>query len=107
LVFDDGNTRIAAMNGGNSRGQVLSLDEQNRVATPLVNADLGVYSQAVGSAEKLRDGNYHFDAGFVVENNTIDSYSFEVDGTGKIMYDAAASTILYRSFRMTDMYTPN
>ena len=107
LVFDDGNTRVAAMNGGNSRGQVLEIDEANRVATPVLNADLGVYSEAVGSAEKLRDGNYHFDAGFVVENNTIDAYSLEVDSTGKIMYDAHANTILYRSFRMTDMYTPN
>jgi arylsulfate sulfotransferase len=107
LVFDDGNTRVAVMNGGNSRGQVLQIDEQNRVATPVLNADLGVYAAAVGSAEKLRDGNYHFDAGFVQENNTIDSYSFEVNPSGQIVYDAHQNTILYRTFRMTDMYTPN
>ena len=106
LVFDDGNTRVAAMNGGNSRGQVFTIDEQNRVVTPVLNADLGVYSQAVGSAQKLRDGDYHFDAGFVAENGTNDAHSFEVNGTGKIMYDAHANTILYRTFRMTDMYTP-
>ena len=107
LVFDDGNTRITAMNGGNSRGQVLQIDEQNHLATPLLNADLGVYSEAVGSAQVLRDGNFHFDAGFVEENNTIDSYSFEVSPSGQILYNAHQNAILYRSFRMTDIYTPN
>ena len=53
LVFDDGNTRIVS-NGGNSRGQVLELDEQNRTASFILNADLGVYSMAVGSAQLLR-----------------------------------------------------
>lgn len=107
LVFDDGNTRVAAMNGGNSRGQVLQIDEQNRTVTPVLNKDLGVYAAAVGSAQRLRDGNYHFDAGFVQEDNTIDSYSFEVDPSSQIEYEAHQNVILYRTFRMTDMYTPN
>jgi len=107
MVFDDGNTRVAVMQGGNSRGQVLQIDEVNRLATPILNADLGVYSLAVGSAQLLRDGNYHFDAGFVLENGTIDSYSFEVNAGGAIVYDAHQNTILYRTFRMTDMYTPD
>src|SRR5581483_1583216 len=42
MVFDDGNTRVVAQ-GGNSRGQVLKLDEQNRTASFLLNADLGVF----------------------------------------------------------------
>jgi arylsulfate sulfotransferase len=107
LVFDDGNTRVAVMQGGNSRGQVLQIDEQNRVATPVLNADLGVYAAAVGSAQLLRDGDYHFDAGFVQENDTIDSYSFEVDPAAQVKYEAHQNVILYRTFRMTDMYTPN
>jgi hypothetical protein len=107
VVFDDGNTRVALMQGGNSRGQVLRVDEQNRVVTPILIADLGVYAAAVGSAQHLLNGNYHFDAGFVQENNTIDSYSFEVDPGGQIQYETQQNTILYRTFRMTDMYTPN
>ena len=107
LVFDDGNTRVVAAGTGNSRGQVLHVDEHNRIVTPLVNADLGVFSLAVGSAQALRDGNYHFDAGFVPENGTTDAYSFEVTPAGKIVYGAHQNTILYRTFRMTDMYTPN
>jgi arylsulfate sulfotransferase len=107
MVFDDGNTRVAAMQGGNSRGQVLQIDEQSLSATPVLSADLGVYAPAVGSAQHLRDGNYHFDVGFVMENGTIDSYSFEVDPSGQIQYEAHQNVILYRTFRMTDMYSPN
>jgi len=108
LVYDDGNTRVSQLNQGNSRGQVLELDEKNRTATLRVNADLGVYSLAVGSAQRLRDGDYHFDSGYVVqEDNSVVAYSSEVDESGAIVYDAEANTILYRSFRMTDMYTPD
>jgi len=107
LVFDDGNTRVAAMRGGNSRGQVFQIDEQNFIVNPILNADLGVYSEAVGSAQLLLDGNYHFDAGFVPENNTIDSYSIEVDPAGHMQYEAHQNVILYRTFRMTDLYTPD
>ncbi len=107
LVFDDGNKRRNLLKTGNSRGQVFRIDEQNRMVTPIVNADLGVYSGAVGSAQALRNGNYHFDAGFVAENNTLDSYSIEIDPSGRIQYEAHQNVILYRTFRMTDMYTPN
>jgi len=106
MVFDDGNTRVAQMNGGNSRGQVYHIDEQNRSATPVLNSDLGVYSQAVGSAQHLLDGNYHFDAGFVSENGALEAYSFEVNPAGKTVYEAHQNVALYRTFRMTDMYTP-
>ena len=97
----------AMLGGGNSRGQVLQVDETHMTVTPYLDADLGVYAAAVGSAQRLRNGRYHFDAGFVQENKTIDSYSFEVSPTGKIDYEAHQNVILYRSFRMQDMYTPN
>lgn len=105
LVFDDGNTRVTSM-GGKSRGQVLKLDEPNRTTSFILNADLGVFSMAVGSAQLLPDHNYHFDAGFVPEGKGV-AYSIEVDGTGQIVYEAKANAILYRTFRMTSMYTPN
>ena len=105
LVFDDGNTRVTSI-GGNSRGQALRLDEQNRTASFILNADLGVFSLAVGSAQLLPDHNYHFDAGFVPEGKGV-AYSIEVDGTGHFVYEAKANAILYRTFRMTNLYTPN
>jgi len=107
LVFDDGNTRVSAQGGGNSRGQALQVDEQNMVVTSVLNADLGYYAAAVGSAQLLLDGSYHFDLGFVEENNTIDSYSLEVAPTGQITYNAHQNVILYRTFRMTSMYSVN
>ena len=107
MVFDDGNTRVANYGSGNSRGQVFQLNEQDRVATPLLNADLGVYSVAVGSAQKLRDGDYFFDAGFVRGSGGISAFGIEVNATGKIVSEIQANTILYRSFRMTSLYTPN
>jgi arylsulfate sulfotransferase len=107
LVFDDGNTRVSVLGGGNSRGQALQVDEQNMVVTPVLNADLGYYALAVGSAQLLLDGNYHFDVGFVEENNTIDSYSLEVAPSGTITYNAHQNVILYRTFRMANMYSVN
>jgi hypothetical protein len=103
MVFDNGNTRITST-GGNSRGQVLRLNEQSRTASFILNADLGIVSIAVGSAQKLPDQNYHFDAGFVTDSKGRWAYSIEVDGSGNVLYTAKANTILYRSFRMTSMY---
>jgi hypothetical protein len=105
-VFDNGNTRVG-QGQGNSRGQELQLFEAQRVARLTLNSDLGVYSMAVGSAQKLPDGNYHFDCGFVWddEEQAMHSYSMEVDSTGKIIYDLEADTVLYRSFRLNDMYS--
>jgi arylsulfate sulfotransferase len=107
LVFDDGNTRVSVEGGGNSRGQALQVDEQNLVVTPVLNANLGYYAEAVGAAQLLLDGDYHFDIGFVQENNTIDSYSLEVAPSGQIVYNAHQNTILYRTFRMASMYSVN
>ena len=107
LVFDNGNTRVSVLGGGNSRGHALQVDEQNMVVTPLLNVDLGYYTSALGAAQLLLDGNYHFDVGFVQENNTIDSYSLEVTPNGQIVYNAHQNTILYRTFRMVSMYSVN
>jgi len=103
IVFDNGNVR-ATKNGGNSRGQVIELDSTQRTAKLILNVDLGVLGIAVGSAQALQNGNYHFDAGNVIENGTFAAYSFEVDPTGKILFKARAPALLYRTFRMTDMY---
>ncbi len=106
MVFDNGNTRVVER-PGNSRGQVYELDEANLQARLVLNADLGVYAFAVGTAQKLSNGNYHFDAGYIRgANNSVSARAFEVTPTGAIVYDAVANTPLYRSIRMTDMYTP-
>jgi hypothetical protein len=103
LVFDNGNTRRAADDSAHSRGQVLNLNEANRTATFLLNADLGDYSLALGSAQQLRNGNFHFNAGWMP--NTF-SQALEFDASGKLVAQIEAETQQYRSFRMRTLYIP-
>jgi hypothetical protein len=87
----------------NSRGQVIQLDEQNRVANLILNADLGLYTFALGAAQKLPNGDYHFDVGYLSDGT---STSMEVDPSGNTVYALHAGAPEYRSFRMADLYTP-
>ena len=106
LVFDNGNQRVVQGGVVHSRGQVLELDETNRTAKLVLNADLGVLSMAVGSAQALHNGDYHFEAGFVSSKGQLFGFSIEVDPSGQAIATLQASSGLYRSFRMTDIYTP-
>jgi hypothetical protein len=64
VLFDDGNIRHSKHPQANSRGQELVLEEKTMVATLVVNANLGKYVPAVGSAQMLPNGNLDFDSGF-------------------------------------------
>ncbi len=103
IVFDNGNTRRAVYPDANSRGQVIRLDEEKRTATFVMNADLGAYAYALGSAQKLLNDNYHFEMGWVPSGGSI---SVEIDPEGGEVYSLKASLPRYRTFRMQDMYTP-
>jgi hypothetical protein len=108
-VFDDGNVRWTDDKSANSRGQMLQLDEQNLIAKVVLNADLGAFSYALGSAQLLPNGNYHFDVGWIQQDplggqNT--SHSVEVDPSGNLVYVVEIDTPLYRSVRTRDLYTP-
>ncbi len=106
-VFDNGNLRVLHSNVPvDSRGQVLQLDEAARTAKLILNVDLGVLSLALGTAEELSDGNYHFDAGTVSTPDGPRAYAIGVDACGQAVSTMEANTLLYRSFRMSDMYTP-
>lgn len=106
-IFDNGNMRVPNASGPvHSRGQVLDLDESSKTARLILNADLGVLSLALGTAQELDDGNYHFDAGSVVGTGTFGAYAIGVNSCGQTISSIQASAMLYRSFRMTDMYTP-
>jgi hypothetical protein len=110
LVFDDGNVRAATNAAAHSRGQVLQIDEVNKVVSPILNADLGVYSGALGTAELLPNGHYNFDAGFLLStdangNPGYNAQSLEVDLSGNIDFGVQFATLEYRTFRMPDLYT--
>lgn len=106
-LLDNGNLRVLHSNVPvDSRGQVLQLDEAARTAKLILNVDLGMLSLALGTAEELGNGNYHFDAGTVATPNGARAFALEVDACGHAVPTIEASTLLYRSFRISDMYTP-
>lgn len=106
LVYDNGNTRWSETGDAYSRGQVLRIDEASRTVSFELNAHLGWFSPAVGSAQKLGNGNFHFDSGYVIEpDNSLAGYSLEVDASGQISYALRTSTMVYRSFRLPDLYS--
>lgn len=108
-LLDNGNVRAADDADAHSRGQVLEIDEASRTAKLILNVDLGAYSYALGFAERLPGGNYHFDLGWIQDDplgghNT--SRAIEVDPSGNVVYALTASSPVYRSIRMRDLYTP-
>jgi hypothetical protein len=105
VLYDNGNTRAAELGASeNSRGQVYLLDEVNRVAHLVYNFDLGAYSAAVGSAELLGNGNFHFDSGFL-SHGTADE-SIEVTPSGQTSFALGGNAVVYRSFRVRSLYEP-
>ncbi len=107
-VFDDGNTRVAQNPGVTefSRGQAYNIDETHMIANPVLNASLGVYSFALGSAQLLSNGNYHFLPGINNGTSGTFSQSIEVLPNGTITFIEQANAAAYRSFRMPNLYTP-
>jgi hypothetical protein len=101
-LFDNGNVRNLADPSQNSRGQVLTIDENAKHASLILNADLGAFSVALGAAQKLPNGDFHFDLGYL-KNGT---YAVEVSPTGSVVYSLHAQAPEYRSFRMPDLYHP-
>lgn len=104
VLFDNGNTRCAlSQDPCSSRGQVYGLDESTLSATLLMNADLGVFSIGLGSAQPLSNGNFHFNAG-VEKGDVSSSIGLEINGVGNRIFSLAADTAIYRSFRIPSLY---
>jgi hypothetical protein len=78
------------------------------VATLTLNADLGGYSYALGSAQQLPNGDFHFDSGASAmpdQTGSVVAQSLEVDPSGSIVFGIQFATYEYRTFRMPDLYT--
>jgi hypothetical protein len=99
VLFDDGNTRQKNDRQAKSRGQELILDEKTMVATLVVNANLGTYNPAVGSAQMLPNGSLDFDAGFPEQ-------SIEVLPNGRKTYVQKMNLppVEYRSYMYATLY---
>ena len=104
MLFDNAN----ATNGelGGSRGEVWTINETAKTAKLNTDARMNTYSSVVGSARTLMNGNLYFLSGFI--NGT---YSQSIEFTNNSPYATPAVTFTasspsYRSFRMTDLYSP-
>jgi hypothetical protein len=104
VLFDNGNLRHVDDPSSSSRGQVIQLDQQNRVARLATNVDLGVYAMALGAAQRLPGGNTFFLAGWLPDGT---SMAMETDPTGQIVYALKVQALEYRAFRMVSLYTPD
>jgi hypothetical protein len=102
-LFDNGNSRIT-LYGGNSRGQAWQIDDTNLTAARLVNVDLGAYSFATGSAQRLANNNYHFYLGYIMPTATSQSVEVTTSGTDEFQV-SEPTTVGYRSFRMNSLYS--
>ncbi len=100
LLFDNGNTRQSENPDANSRGQAFLLDEETMEATLVLNADLGVYARAVGSAQQLSNGNFVFTPGIGVRQ-TIEVLP---DGTIDYLQSMNYPGFLYRSYIYDTLY---
>jgi hypothetical protein len=105
ILFDNGDTRRASDPNADSRGQVWTLDEQTMTATLVLNVDLGNYSDALGGAQRLSNGNFSFTSGRQSQPPNFFGQSIEVrpeDGTKA--YVLQVNRAEFRSFRMSTLY---
>jgi hypothetical protein len=107
LLLDNGQRRRKKDPEAHTRGQYWKIDEKARTAKLLMSADLGVYSAFVGSAQRLSNGNFHFNAGYVPRDLSYAHRSVEVTPEGKVIYALEGNGVfIYRSNRVADLYTP-
>jgi hypothetical protein len=102
-VYDNGNTRCAQVGDCVSRGQVWQVNETTMTAIRVLNADLGNYSAALGSAQPLFNGNYHFNSGFQTPP-TFTGTSDEILPDGSKANTYGVNSGIYRSFRMFSLH---
>jgi len=123
-LFDNGDTRVSRPSGpgsssgcmpglgsGNSRGMALTVDESSLQVTPVLSVDLGVFSNAGGSAQLLPNGNYFFIPPVVLLNlNSEVSYSIEIYPTPGATTGTQVLNVQgpsgYRAWRMPNLYSP-
>src|SRR5262249_53653213 len=106
VLFDNGNTRCADGPNCHIRGPEVSLDEPARQATVALNADLGNYSFAVGSAQRLPNGNLAFTSGFQAGPQGFFGQLIEVLPDGSKVYVLEINSYEYRAYRLSGLYEP-
>jgi hypothetical protein len=104
-IFDNGNTRYMLYGSAQqSRGQVLKIDEAKRSVHYVMNQPLGVFSSALGTAQRLSNGNYDFESGYVQNDGAVLTQVAEYTPGGKKTFQAETTQFMYRMFRMNTLY---
>ena len=91
--------RRSKVPGSKSRVQELVLNEKTLQARLVVNANVGVYAQALGSAQKLPNGNFDVDSGF-----TEQTIEVRPNGTRTYVLDMNMPGQQYRSYIYANLY---
>jgi hypothetical protein len=105
-VFDNGNTRRTVFPSATSRGQTLLVDELHKTASLLVNVDLGVFAFALGSAQRLPNGNFMYQPGiFPFGAPPTFSQTIEIFGGTTQVLNMQGPTS-YRSWMLSSLYAP-
>jgi hypothetical protein len=104
LLFDNGNTRQSVDPLAHSRGQEWKLDERTKIATLVRNLDLGNFSDTLGTANRLPNGNLVFTSGSQGTPPTQFGQSIEVLPDGTQVYVLEVASRIYRSFRLENLY---
>jgi hypothetical protein len=100
VLFDNGNVRQSKNKSAHSRGQELVLDEKRRVATLVVNADVGAYAPYTGSAQALANGNLVFDSPLVEQTIEV-----RPDGSKSYIMQSHIPLLQYRSYIYGTLYS--
>ena len=89
-----------------SRGLALTVDEAAFTVSIATEGRMNIYSYAVGSAQRLLSNDLYYLAGVPTPNSS-EAIEFS-PGPGPaapmVFFDMDSQT--YRSFRMSDLYTP-
>jgi arylsulfate sulfotransferase len=122
-IMDNGNTRVSppplGLGSGDSRGMALTVNAPALPAPctsitctvmPVLSADLGVYSEAMGSAQLMSSGNYFFLAAIVSVSPGYLGYSIGIlpaSGTdaGTLIYKLLGPES-YRAWLVPNLYQP-
>lgn len=103
LLFDNGNVRCLGVRQCRSRGQTWTIDEKAMTATLGLNVEVN-RSLALGSAEKLPNGNFVFTSGALARQGSLIGKSIEVSPDGAKQYVLEGGGWEYRTYRMTGLY---
>jgi arylsulfate sulfotransferase len=99
VLFDNGDVRRSHNKHADSRGQEWIINEKTRVATLVVNVDLGNYASYTGSAQMLPNGTLNFDSPLAEQNIEV-----LADGSKTYVLKMNMPGLQYRSYIYSTLY---